>query len=436
MTAEQRFERHLPAVLEDLYLGPTPDYRDEVMAVAVRRRQRPSWTFPGRWLPMADIASRPAFALRLPWRTIGVVLVLIALLIGLVVAVVGSRQQRVPSPFGPARNGQVVYAYGGDIFAADPVSGTTRAIVTGPEIDGNPWFSRDGTKVAFMRRVGTGPDAFRLMVAEADGSAVRSLTSTPLDTDGPYEWSPDGSFLVVTDSLFRVYRVEADGSKPPTFLRDNAFIQIGEFRPPNGNEILFEPVTLHGELWVMKADGTGAHMIHAIPENQLRDGDYGSVRYSPDGTKIAFLQAPPGDTNQLRVFVMNADGTGVRQLSTEPGTLVETDLAWSPGGTSIAYDRWRQDQTTLDWLIQPLAIVSVDGGEVRSIGPTPVDNGAWFDFSPDGTSILSMPATPLDPANPQDPVDATSIDLATGQTRTLDWNIGSVMTWQRLALEP
>ena len=57
MTSEARFERQLPAILEDLYLGPSPDYRDEVLATAVRTRQRPAWTFPGRWLPM-DITTR------------------------------------------------------------------------------------------------------------------------------------------------------------------------------------------------------------------------------------------------------------------------------------------------------------------------------------------------------------------------------------------
>ena len=74
MTAESRFERDLTSILEDLYLGPSPDYRDEAMAAAVRSRQRPSWTFAGRWIPMADIATKPVIAPRVPcarsgWRS-------------------------------------------------------------------------------------------------------------------------------------------------------------------------------------------------------------------------------------------------------------------------------------------------------------------------------------------------------------------------------
>ena len=58
MTADQPASNvSLPAILEDLYLGATPDYRNEVISAAVRTRQRPAWTFPGRWFPMSDIAS-------------------------------------------------------------------------------------------------------------------------------------------------------------------------------------------------------------------------------------------------------------------------------------------------------------------------------------------------------------------------------------------
>ena len=116
MTTEARFERQLPAILEDLYLGPAPDYRDEVLAVATARRQRPVWSIPGRWLPMADIASRPTFAPRVPWRTFGVALLIVALLIAAIAIYVGTRPTRLPPPFGVARNGLVAYTTRGDIF--------------------------------------------------------------------------------------------------------------------------------------------------------------------------------------------------------------------------------------------------------------------------------------------------------------------------------
>jgi Tol biopolymer transport system component len=50
--------------------------------------------------------------------------------------------------------------------------------------------------------------------------------------------------------------------------------------------------------------------------------------YSPDGSKIAFV-------SDTQIFVMNADGSGRRQVTTSPTT--KTDPTWSADGTRIAY---------------------------------------------------------------------------------------------------
>ena len=117
----------------------------------------------------------------------------------------------------------------------------------------------------------------------------------------------------------------------------------------------------------------------------------------------------------------------------EAGAWFETDLVWSPDGTRIAFDRWRQGPATLSWDIQPIGIVSVDGGPVVSAGPTPVSDGAWFDWSPDGTSIVSLAATILGWPNPA----VTSarpivIDAATGDSHDRGWTVNSATSWQRL----
>ena len=189
MTSEARFDRQLPAVIEDLYLGPTPDYRNDVLAAATATRQRPAWTFPGRWFPMADIASRPAYVARMPWRAIGVALVIIALLVGAAAVYVGS-QRRPPPPFGPARNGLVAYAQGGSVYTIDPATSTVMTVATGDGVAVDPYFSQDGTKVLFERRGVT--NGTLLFAANVDGSSVIQLTPEPLLGIGQYEFSSDG----------------------------------------------------------------------------------------------------------------------------------------------------------------------------------------------------------------------------------------------------
>jgi hypothetical protein len=174
MDRTSRTDRVLAGLIVELADTRTPDYLEAAIERASSRPQRPTWTFPGRWFPMAETVSRPALLPRLPWRTIGVALVLVALLVVAAILYVGSRPTKVPPPFGVARNGLIAYAADGDIYTADPVTGTATAIVTGPRIDRSPIFSHDGTHVAFLRESGTisaGP--FELAVVDRDGG-VRS----------------------------------------------------------------------------------------------------------------------------------------------------------------------------------------------------------------------------------------------------------------------
>ena len=102
MTTPTRLERSLPTILDDLAAGPTPNTSMTSSHGPRRMRQRPGWTFPERWLPMADITRSRAFAPAPPWRLIALALVVLALVVGALLYA-GSRQQRVPPPFGPAQ---------------------------------------------------------------------------------------------------------------------------------------------------------------------------------------------------------------------------------------------------------------------------------------------------------------------------------------------
>jgi hypothetical protein len=80
MTYEQRFVRDLPPILDDIALAPYPDYIDDVLAITAHRSQRPAWTFPERWLPM-DLATKAQPGVpRIPWRIVGVLALLAALI--------------------------------------------------------------------------------------------------------------------------------------------------------------------------------------------------------------------------------------------------------------------------------------------------------------------------------------------------------------------
>src|SRR5262245_48957726 len=118
MTVRDDLDRHVAAWLTaDAPTSPPEHLLGEVLARTARTGRRPAWRIPERWIPMSAITTRIATPPGVPWRTIAVAAVLLALLAGAVL-VAGSLRQRVPPPFGPAANGALHYSVEGDLMVA------------------------------------------------------------------------------------------------------------------------------------------------------------------------------------------------------------------------------------------------------------------------------------------------------------------------------
>ena len=79
---------------------------------------------------MSTIARRPSFAPALPWRTIGIALLLLALLVAGAIISFGLRQDPLPAPFGPAANGLIAYPADGDIYTRNLETGEERLVIS------------------------------------------------------------------------------------------------------------------------------------------------------------------------------------------------------------------------------------------------------------------------------------------------------------------
>jgi hypothetical protein len=103
-------------------------------------------------------------------------------------------------------------------------------------------------------------------------------------------------------------------------------------------------------------------------------GDQGAT-YSPDGTKIAFMNNYDGD---YEICIMNADGSGARQLTKNSAT--DTYPTWSPDGTKIAFASNRDGDVDI-W------VMNADGTQQTNI----TNDDPWDDddphWSPDGRWI-------------------------------------------------
>ena len=158
-------------------------------------------------------------------------------------------------------------------------------------------------------------------------------------------WSPDGRKLAFLDEggrcpfCFNLYVVNSDGSGlrnltaklgPPALVLVHGPASDPAWSP-DGQMIAFVGLGLTAGLgepiYVVKADGSGLRNLTPKPV-----GAYAAPAWSPDGRKIAFVSDRDGNSE---VYVMNANGRGQRNLTRNPA--YDADPAWSPDGRKIAF---------------------------------------------------------------------------------------------------
>jgi hypothetical protein len=177
---------------------------------------------------------------------------------------------------------------------------------------------------------------------------------------GSPDWSPDGARLVVSNG--HIHTLNADGTGLTDLTPDGESF----FSPawsPDGEWIAFW--SLPGSIWIMRADGTERHVIGPTgawapewrpdgslivhirgaagvatmtPEGNdigylMTTGSPSNPEYSPNGQQIAYQRETPESLPQI--WVMNADGSGQRPVT----TVVGTTPSWSPDGTKIVFSR-------------------------------------------------------------------------------------------------
>jgi hypothetical protein len=195
--------------------------------------------------------------------------------------------------------------------------GTGLTRVTTQNLDRGPAWSPDGRRIAFERREGR---FVRLFVVNADGSGLRGVTmSLDVHVQDP-EWSPDGSLFTFSNG-FDIYVVNADG----TGLRNltEGLAETGRASQPSwspdGSLIAYGT---QRAVKVVSPDGGGLRELLG----GLRE--VWELSWSPRGTRIAFIN-DPGGALQEELYVVNADGSGVRRT----GVDTDTDLDWGRAAT-------------------------------------------------------------------------------------------------------
>lgn len=232
--------------------------------------------------------------------------------------------------------------------------------------DVDPALSPNGRDVTFTSDR-TGNNDIHV-VGSAGGSPV-NVTNHPAN-DGWARWSPNGRHIVFhtnRDGNFEIYVINADGSSP-TRLTDYPGIDQFPDWSPDGREIVFRRDV---DLYVLDLlTRESRRLTSAPPLNQM-------AAWSPNGRQLAFMSTRDGYPS---VFIMNADGSGVSNLTPKnPGDAdsdwVSRAPSWSINGRHIFFMS-RRPSTGLD---TEIFVMNAEGG-----GVTRLTHSIGVDGSPRG----------------------------------------------------
>ena len=174
---------------------------------------------------------------------------------------------------------------------------------------------------------------------DVNGDNLLQLTAHPASDEYP-ACSPDGRRIAFTSErgvTHDLYVMDSDGNNVVRLTQDNFFESRASWSP-DGTRIAFSTSRFdvrNSEIYVMDADGENEinlteHKMHDVVPS-----------WSPDGSKIAFVGAPVDDFNPAHIFVMNADGTGRRNLTGDSDLTDSFFPTWSPDGKKIVFDSRR-----------------------------------------------------------------------------------------------
>ena len=222
-----------------------------------------------------------------------------------------------------------------------------------------------------------------LWTVNADGTGARKLPHVPQTLEDNPDWSPDGTRIAFdrcSQTNCEVWTARADGThgkrlgpdclnRPDTACEDRTVPAWS----PNGKQLAFgwgsravkNSVHESTQIYIANANGTGLRQVTHMTADAPYSMDVNEPVWSPDGKRIAFeVQnlATADPPNRRAIFIVNADGSGLRQL-TDWSLNGGDHPDWSPDGKRILF---------------------------RAVSTAERDAGNLYTIAPDGTGLTQL----------------------------------------------
>jgi tricorn protease len=235
----------------------------------------------------------------------------------------------------------IVFVYAGDLWIISRNGGDARRLTTGIGVETNPYFSPDGTMIAFTGDYDGNTDVYVIPTA---GGVPKRVTCHP-GLDLVSGWTPDGKSVLFasnrnsSSNYFRLFTITLEGGGLPTEV-PLPMANRGWFSP-DGQFIAYEPLTqwqgdwkhYHGgqtqPIWIAKlSDST----IQKVPRENSNDKCPMWI-----GDKIYFLSDRNSPTAAVSLFAYDTTSKKVEQIIDNKGL----DIKYaSAGGGAIVYEQF------------------------------------------------------------------------------------------------
>jgi TolB protein len=193
--------------------------------------------------------------------------------------------------------------------------GVVRNVTQNSATDEWARWSPDGKRMVFdSNRDG---NIFEIFVMNVDGNTAATRLTDTSQLSRFADWSPDGDQVAFRRGI-DIYAMYVDGGTPRQLTHEvkPGFAQMPVWSP-DGRYIAFMSFR-EGYCSVFRMEADGSDQINLTPKNPDDAATSWCSRtpaWSSDGQHIFFMSIRPSTNGQSEIFVMNANGSDVRQLT-------------------------------------------------------------------------------------------------------------------------
>jgi Tol biopolymer transport system component/DNA-binding winged helix-turn-helix (wHTH) protein len=253
--------------------------------------------------------------------------------------------------------------------------------------DWDPVFSPDGSQMAFIRTNGK-LTAAEVYLMSANGGRIRRLTFDDVWIPSRPAWMPSGQSILFSSTrrgLPTLWRIPVSGGSPVQVSQAG----VKAFHPTvslHGDRLAFDQELSNSSLWRLDLAYFGkADFRRQVTASKGRNT---SAELSPDGLKIVFVSDRSGSDE---IYVCNADGSNLLQLTNLRNARKPGRPRWSPDGQRIAFDSVTNGRTVI-------FVSQANGGEPSpltdqssdNLNPTWSHDGQWIYFASNRTGLWQI----------------------------------------------